>query len=303
MSVLTPFGKVVRKFRLERGLKLLDLAGLMGTSAAFVSAVETGRKPIPDAYVLQVVRAMNLSTSEIKELRTAADRTRKEVRVDRLSAEQRELVAVFARGILDYEPDKIEKFKRLLLSLEGEVPFRRKRGVVVPPLSIKAIRAHAEKLRSIFVKEDEIAFPIMEVLEFRLPKILDGFYVDIRDRHSMGLLEGMVIAGRNSIALREDVYAGACNGEGRPRFTCCHELGHFFLHGEVAMARASESFDHIYCDSEWQADTFAGSLMMSPRHLAQLNNEETAAKRCRMTPLAAHVMWDKYCKEGLVVTR
>jgi len=38
------------------------------------------------------------------------------------------------------------------------------------------------------------------------------------------------------------------------------------MHHEVVFARASSDRDPIYCDAEWQADTFAGHLMI-PRHL------------------------------------
>ena len=65
MPDLTPFGIAVRKLRLDKHLRLLDVAKLLDCSAAFLSAIETGRKSIPDGFVLAVARAMKLSTEEL----------------------------------------------------------------------------------------------------------------------------------------------------------------------------------------------------------------------------------------------
>ena len=267
--MLTPFGVAIRKLRLDKGMRLLDLAKRIGLSPAFLSAIETGKKPIPDAYVVRVARAMELSPAEIRELRRAADRTRKEVGVEELPEDQRELVAAFARKLDELPSDMMEKLKKIVLkSSDTEVPFQRKRrGILVPAMSTEAIRAFADKVRSAFVEDARIEFPIMDVLEFRMAELLDGFYIDVRDREAMGSDEGRVVAGKNAIALREDVYEGAWLGNGRDRFTASHEFAHFLLHRTVTMARVREDSDKVYCDAEWQADTFAGTLLMSPRHL------------------------------------
>lgn len=300
--MLTPFGIAARKLRLDKGMRLLDLAHRMGCSAAFISAIETGRKPIPEGYVVKVGRAMELAQAELRDLERAADQTRIDVRLDNLPAQQRELVAAFARRLDDIPADVMKALKKVVLkSLFGEVPFERKRrGLVVPPLSTKAIRAFADQVRSVFLEDDQIEFPIMDVLEFRLSPIFDGFYVDVRDAAQMGDLEGVMLAGENGIALREDVYEGAWAGNRRDRFTVCHEFGHFLMHRTVTMARARDDADKIFCDSEWQADTFAGTLLMSPRHLSLFNSPAQAADLCNMNPAATRTMWSKYQSEGLL---
>lgn len=76
--MLTPFGIADRKLRLDKGMRLLDLAHRMGCSAAFISAIETGIKTIPDGFV---VKAMELSPSEFRDLERAADQTRTDIRL------------------------------------------------------------------------------------------------------------------------------------------------------------------------------------------------------------------------------
>jgi Zn-dependent peptidase ImmA (M78 family)/transcriptional regulator with XRE-family HTH domain len=299
MPGLTPFGIAARKLRLDKQLRLLDVAKLLDCSAAFLSAVETGRKPIPDGFVLTVARAMKLSTEELATLRKAADRTRKHVSIEKLPENQREIVAAFARRLDKVPPEMMAELKKIVLkSSDDEQPLHRtRRGILVPPMSTQNLRRFAEQVRSAFAEDDQIEFPIMDVLEFRLSAVFEGFYIDVRDKESMGEDEGRVIGGTKGLALREDVYEGAWDGNGRDRFTASHEFGHFLMHRTITMARTREDTDKIFCDAEWQADTFAGTLLMSPRHLGKFADPDDAAQQCGMTGAAAKVMWAKYLAE------
>ena len=300
MATLTPFGIAIRKLRLDKRMRLMDLASRLKCSAAFLSAIETGRKPIPDGTVLQVARAMELTTEELAILRKAADRTRKEVKIERLPEDQRELVAAFARRIDKVPADLMARLKNVVLkSTDHEQPFHRsRRGIVVPAMSTKTLRGFADQVRSVFVSKETIEFPIMDVIEFRMQMIFDGFYIDVRDKESMGEDEGRVVGGTTALALREDVYEAAWNGDGRARFTASHELGHFLMHRTVTMARTRDDTDKIFCDAEWQADTFAGTLLMSPQHLGHFTDSDHAADECKITRAAARVMWAKYQGEN-----
>ena len=298
--MLTPFGIAIRKLRLDKGMRLLDLARRTKRSPAFISAVETGKKPIPDGYVAMVSRGMGLAAAEIKELRRAADRTKKSVTVEKLPEDQRELVAAFARKLDELPTDMMARLKQIVLKTsDDETPFQRKRrGIIVPPMSTDVIRTFSEKVRSGFVEDTRIDFPIMDVLEFRMAGLIEGFYIDVKDKESMGEEEGRVVAGQTYIALREDVYEGAWNDNGRDRFTACHEFAHFLMHRTVTIARTRDDSEKIYCDAEWQADTFAGTLLMSPRHPHRFTDANEAAAGCKMSPHAAQVMWGKYEVEG-----
>jgi transcriptional regulator with XRE-family HTH domain len=300
--MITPFGIATRKLRLDKGLRLLDMAEQLGVSSSFISAVETGKKPIPAGYVTSVIRALGLTGPEARELQKAADRSKSFVDVDGLQGTQRELVAAFARKLDDLPPEFLELIKKKVFkSTGGEIPFKRKRkGLLVSAASTRALWDFAERVRAVFVSEDEICFPIMDVLEFRLQNFEEGFYLDVCSHEEMGTEEGLVLAGSNCIKLRQDVYEGAWNDVGRHRFTACHEFGHYLLHRQVAMARVREDSHPVYRDAEWQADTFAGGLLMSSKHLPRLSCHESAAMQCGMTPMAANVMWSKYQKEGLL---
>ena len=128
MSKLTPFGVALRKLRIDHDLRLFDLAEKIGKSTAMISAIETGRKQIPDGFVADVVRALGLAAAEHRELRAAKEKTKKEVSVEHLPPEGRELVAAFARNSGELPSELLEKIRKVVLkSVAGDVPFRRKR--------------------------------------------------------------------------------------------------------------------------------------------------------------------------------
>ncbi len=187
--MITPFGIAARKLRLDKGLRLLDLAERLNVSSSFVSAVETGKKPMPAGYVDSVVEAMGLTPTEATEIQRAADRSKAVVDIDGLQGSQRELVAAFARKLHDLPPEFLEEIKKLVFkSNTGDIPFKRRhRGLLVAPASTRALWDFAEKVRSVFVGEDDIGFPIMDVLEFRLPALEQGFHLDVCSHAEMGV--------------------------------------------------------------------------------------------------------------------
>lgn len=303
MSKLTPFGIVIRKLRLEKGLKLLDMAEALEMSVAYLSAVETGRKPIPDGLVGKISRSLKWPADELAQLNRAIDKSRKEVRVEQHAPEERELIAAFARQLDDVPKVTIEQLRKIfnLKSIDGEAPFERKRrGIVVPPLGKKVIWDYADMVRDKFLPPETVALPIIKILEFGMPRVSPEFVFDVQDADEMGDDEGRVPVGGNELILRSDVYERACREGSRDRFTASHELGHYLMHRRITLARARGDEDKIYTDSEWQADTFAGSLLMPRRHASKFRNSDEMAEACIVSPRAAAVMWEKYREEGLV---
>ncbi|WLS07170.1 ImmA/IrrE family metallo-endopeptidase [Shinella sumterensis] len=79
--------------------------------------------------------------------------------------------------------------------------------------------------------------------------------------------EGLTDPNGEFIQIREDVYEAAIAGDGRARFTVAHEMGHFFLHTGIPLARSTKG-DGVasYRKSEPQANQFAAEFLM-PRKL------------------------------------
>lgn len=135
-------------------------------------------------------------------------------------------------------------------------------GIIVPPRSKENIEAHANLLREILGLKDRNYFPVMQAYEV-ISLIFPGGDFEVRTMREMGDDHGRTYPDSKRIYIREDVYEQAHEGRGRDRFTMCHELGHLMLHRGVALSRIDpRNPPKIYCNSEWQADTFASYLMM-----------------------------------------
>jgi len=109
---LTDFGKAVRSARVETETTLQMMADELGTTPAFLSALETGRKKIPDGWVARIDNFFVARGMCMKNLRQLADVSNKEVTVEGLSPAQQMLVAGFARTSLD--TDQLKSFEALL---------------------------------------------------------------------------------------------------------------------------------------------------------------------------------------------
>ena len=163
------------------------------------------------------------------------------------------------------------------------------------PCSRADLRAYANQIRRMFKLEKEKCFPIIQFIEWILPEVYSDFVFEIREIGQMGDRHGQAYPDKNTIILREDVYEGVINGQGRDRFTLAHELGHFLLHrdGAITMARMKPGAKiPPYRDPEWQANAFAGELLM-PVHIITGMTPLMVSKECRVTIQAAIVQLNK----------
>lgn len=69
---LTPFGKALRKLRIDGDKLLKDMADGVNVTPAFLSAIEAGRKPIPHYLIGRIADWMKLSREDVDHLRDAA---------------------------------------------------------------------------------------------------------------------------------------------------------------------------------------------------------------------------------------
>ena len=90
----TPFGEKVRQLRQERGVTLKELAHALGVSEAYLSALETGRRPRPTpARVDQICAFFGIIWDEADALKDLARLSQPRVTIDTtgLSAEATQL--------------------------------------------------------------------------------------------------------------------------------------------------------------------------------------------------------------------
>lgn len=162
-------------------------------------------------------------------------------------------------------------------------------AAIAAPRSRKEIRKIAQYIRQITGTENQCEFPIMEFAELGMPKIFPGFSVVVLSREEMKNCHGKACPEEKTIYLREDVYDGAISGWGRDRLTVAHEIGHYVLHqpGCVAYAKMEKGKKlEAFRDPEWQADAFAGELLV-PASLVKGMNPEQVSVLCGVSNAAA----------------
>ena len=149
-------------------------------------------------------------------------------------------------------------------------------SVLAEPLSRVAIRQIVTRIRSLVGLTDDPYFPIVNFIEHVMPDIYEGFSMEIVPVHEMPKSYAEALPQLNIMRIREDVYNNAVNDIGRDRFTLAHEVGHFILHNSdrVALARVESGQDiPAYIKPEWQANTFAGELLVPVQFASSMSAE------------------------------
>jgi HTH-type transcriptional regulator, competence development regulator len=110
--MLTDLGKELRRLRIQREMTLRAMASMLNLSPAFVSAVETGKKSVPEQFVTDVVRVLRLSGAEKQLLEAVIGRARSSVTVKLKEKDTAtvQLALSFARRF----PELTEDQKRLI---------------------------------------------------------------------------------------------------------------------------------------------------------------------------------------------
>lgn len=156
--------------------------------------------------------------------------------------------------------------------------------ITAKAMSRKDIRRKANNFRNVLGLEGVVYVDVLKILERALPIL--GIQYEIIDKDSM-VEEGRTFPEKNMIHIREDVYEGARNGNGRDRFTIMHEIAHAILHNgqNVSFARGGK-YIPPYEDPEWQADAFTGEFLM-PSYIIRYMNPEEISVKCGVSITAA----------------
>ena len=128
---MTPFGARVRAMRAGRGMTLRDLAAQLQVSAAYLSALEHGKRGAPSAgLVHQVCDVFGLIWDEAEELAGLARLSHPRVVVDTagLTPEQTALANRIAQVIARLPPETVASLHAVLDATTLQPRARPRRG-------------------------------------------------------------------------------------------------------------------------------------------------------------------------------
>ena len=160
----------------------------------------------------------------------------------------------------------------------------------VEPKSRNELRRLAKEIRIKLGIDDQLYFPVVELLE-ALPNIFEDVDYEIVDDSELPANTHAVTDIKlKVIKIKESIYNLACEGSGRDRMTILHEIAHYLTLCEFnfALARSfAEEEIPAYCDPEWQAKCLAGEMMMPADKIKNMNPNQVV-KECG-------VSWDAAC--------
>ena len=159
--------------------------------------------------------------------------------------------------------------------------------IAAKPTSRAKIRKTTELIRKIAQAEDY--FDVVRFLEHRLPMMDEDFELCVLADEEMHGYYAKAYPDQHKIEVRQSVYLGAIENIGGHRFTLCHELGHYFMHGSerISYPRTQEKIQ-AYEDPEWQANTFAGELLV-PANIARNFTVSEISQRCGVSNIVAFI--------------
>jgi Zn-dependent peptidase ImmA (M78 family) len=162
--------------------------------------------------------------------------------------------------------------------------------LIAEPVNRQNLRAIAEIVRKKMGYNNVLYFPIMQLLEHKMPTWFEGFHYEVvllsdfpSNIHAETDIKEKVIR------IREDVYNGAVNNVGRDRMTIAHEIAHYILlvvNGVKLYRSFQDSKPVAYRDPEWQAKALAGEILCGS-HLIKGMPAYLIEQKCGISEKAA----------------
>lgn len=114
--MLSPFGKFCRKLRIEKDELLLDMANKLDVAPSFLSAVEVGKKSIPERWESILIEKYNLNENQIMELQQSIKDSIRQLKFDLFNQKDtdRNLLLEFARKFEDLDTNDKESIFGIL---------------------------------------------------------------------------------------------------------------------------------------------------------------------------------------------
>ncbi|MBX4335531.1 helix-turn-helix domain-containing protein [Bartonella raoultii] len=112
--MVTPFGKILRKLRIDHSERLLDMAKKLGVSVAFLSSVEIGKKSVPIGMEEKIIELYSLDQERASLLRREADACRKSFTIKSSDSFRSEILGMFVRSLESFSSQDLVEFKKFL---------------------------------------------------------------------------------------------------------------------------------------------------------------------------------------------
>lgn len=125
---MTPFGERLRNLRSERDITLKQMSEAVGVSAAYLSALEHGRKGRPSWYLVQrIIAFFNIIWDDAEELVKLANISHPRIAIDTagLSPQATALANQLAENVRELQPAELARIADILNEAATRAKARR----------------------------------------------------------------------------------------------------------------------------------------------------------------------------------
>lgn len=115
--MITQLGKELKKLRIDLDITLVKLSELVNLSPAFLSAIETGRKKVPDGFLDLLAGKIPAVEQNRAKFEVLINQARREIRVpleEGTSYEDANLMTSLARRFRTLTKEEKDNLKRIL---------------------------------------------------------------------------------------------------------------------------------------------------------------------------------------------
>jgi transcriptional regulator with XRE-family HTH domain len=114
--MLTLFGKFCRKLRIDNGELLKEMANKLEVTSSYLSAVENGKRNVPQDWSTKIAALYSLDDEQYIELKEAVKDSQLNLKVDfkGFNKEEKNLMMALARDIKELGDDDMTKIKNIL---------------------------------------------------------------------------------------------------------------------------------------------------------------------------------------------
>ncbi len=116
--MLTEYGKVLRKLRIDNGELLNDMADKLEVSTALLSYIENGKREIPLDFTSKLVKTYKITSDALKLLEQTELELKKGVSINLEQYENinhKEIAVLFARRFKELDDGQIEKLRKFFV--------------------------------------------------------------------------------------------------------------------------------------------------------------------------------------------
>ncbi|WP_375696465.1 helix-turn-helix domain-containing protein [Bartonella sp. AP331QHHD] len=112
--MVTSFGKILRKLRIDHSERLLDMAKKLDISVAFLSSVEIGKKSVPVGLEEKIIELYGLDKAMASLLKKEAYSYRKSFTIKTSDPLRYEAVGEFVRNLENFSQQNLAELKDVL---------------------------------------------------------------------------------------------------------------------------------------------------------------------------------------------